>query len=73
MANNSGYFGNAGVAGEGAYPMNSYDIEANYGPAAYDARHVFSMAGSYEVPFGRGRRFGQTRTVRSTRSRAAGR
>jgi hypothetical protein len=58
MANNSGYFGNAGVAGEGAYPMNSYDIEANYGPAAYDARHVFSMAGSYEVPFGRGRRFG---------------
>ena len=59
MANNSGYFGNAGVAGEGAYPMNSYDIEANYGPAAYDARHVFSMAGSYEVPFGRGRRFGE--------------
>jgi hypothetical protein len=58
MANNSGYFGNAGVAGEGAYPMNSYDIEANYGPAAYDARHVFSMAGSYEVPFGRGRQFG---------------
>lgn len=33
MANNSGYFGNVGVAGEGAYPMNSYDIEANYGPA----------------------------------------
>jgi hypothetical protein len=58
MANNSGYFGNAGVAGEGAYPMNSYDIEANYGPAAYDARHVFSMAGSYEVPFGHGRQFG---------------
>ena len=24
-----------------------------------DARHVFSMAGSYEVPFGRGRRFGE--------------
>jgi hypothetical protein len=41
---------NAGVAGEGAYPMNSYDIEANYSPAAYDARHVFSMAGSYELP-----------------------
>jgi hypothetical protein len=58
MANNSGYFGNAGVAGEGAYPMNSYNIEANYGPAAYDARHVFSMAGSYEVPFGRGRQLG---------------
>jgi hypothetical protein len=58
MANNSGYFGNAGVAGEGAYPMNSYDIEANYGPAAYDARHLFSLAGSYELPFGRERQFG---------------
>ena len=58
MANNSGYFGNAGVAGEGAYPMNSYDIEANYGPAAYDARHLFSLAGSYELPFGIGRQVG---------------
>ena len=58
MSNNSGYFGNAGVAGEGAYPMNSHDIEANYGPAAYDARHVFSMAGSYEMPFGSGRQIG---------------
>jgi hypothetical protein len=58
MANNSGYFGNAGVAGEGAYPMNSYDIEANYGPAAYDARHIFSLAGSYDLPFGRERQYG---------------
>ena len=58
MANNSGYFGNAGVAGEGAYPMNSYDIEANYGPAAYDARHIVSVAGSYDLPFGRERQFG---------------
>ena len=73
MANNSGYFGNAGVAGEGAYPMNSYDIEANYGPAAYDARHIFSLAGSYELPFGKERQFGATGTARSTRSPAAGR
>lgn len=58
MANNSGYFGNAGVAGEGAYPMNSYDIEANYGPAGYDARHIVSLAGSYEMPFGKERQFG---------------
>ena len=38
--------------------MNSYDIEANYGPAAYDARHIFSLAGSYDLPFGRERQFG---------------
>src|SRR4029450_11627917 len=48
MANNSGYFGNVGVAGEGAYPMNSYDIEANYGPANYEARRVCLGTGRYE-------------------------
>jgi hypothetical protein len=58
LTNNLGYYGSAGVAAEGAYPMNSYDIEANYGRAFFDARHVFNLAGSYELPFGRERRFG---------------
>jgi hypothetical protein len=58
-SNNTGYYG-AGtfVASEGAYPVNSYDIEANYGPAFFDARHIFSLAGSYELPFGKARQFG---------------
>ena len=51
-SNNLGYYGSGNVASEGAYPVNSYDIEANYGPAFFDARHIFSMAGSYQVPFG---------------------
>ena len=54
-SNNLGYYGSGGVAAEGAYPVNSYDIEANYGPAFFDARHIFSLAGSYELPFGRDR------------------
>ncbi len=58
LTNNLGYYGSAGVAAEGAYPMNSYDIEANYGRAFFDARHVFNVAGSYELPFGRERQFG---------------
>jgi hypothetical protein len=57
-SNNLGYYGSGGVAAEGAYPVNSYDIEANYGPAFFDARHIFSLAGSYEMPFGQGRMFG---------------
>jgi outer membrane receptor protein involved in Fe transport len=60
MSNNLGYYGSGGVAAEGAYPVNSYDIEMNYGPAFFDARHVFSAAGSYEIPFGRDRRFGSS-------------
>jgi len=57
-SNNLGYYGSANVAAEGAYPVNSYDIEANYGPAFFDARHIFSLAGSYELPFGKDRRYG---------------
>ncbi len=40
--------------------MNSYDIEANYGQAFFDARHVVSAAGSYELPFGKDRKFGSS-------------
>jgi hypothetical protein len=58
LSNNLGYYGSGGVAAEGAYPMNSYDIEANYGRAFFDVRHIFNIAGSYEVPFGRDRKFG---------------
>lgn len=57
-SNNLGYYGSGGVASEGAYPVNSYDIEANYGPAFFDTRHIVSLAGSYELPFGRDRQFG---------------
>ncbi len=57
-SNNLGYYGSGGTASEGAYPVNSYDIEANYGPAFFDARHIFSLAGSYEIPVGRDRQFG---------------
>ena len=57
-SNNLGYYGSANVAAEGAYPVNSYDIEANYGPAFFDARHIISVAGSYELPFGKDRQYG---------------
>ena len=58
LSNNLGYYGSGGVASEGAYPVNSYDIDMNYGPAFFDAKHIFSLAGSYELPFGRERQFG---------------
>ena len=60
LTNNLGYYGSGGVASEGAYPMDSYDIEKNYGPAFFDARHIFSMAGSWDLPFGRDRQIGSS-------------
>src|SRR5690606_19050856 len=58
LTNNLGYYGSGGTANEGAYPMNSYNIDLNYGPAFFDARHIFSLAGSYDLPFGRDRQIG---------------
>ena len=56
--NNLGYYGSAGTASEGAYPVNSYDIEANYGPGFFDARHNFVLATNYELPFGKDKHWG---------------
>ncbi len=53
--NNLGYYGSGGVAAEGAYWMNTYEPEWNYGPAFFDARHNFVFSANYELPYGRGR------------------
>ena len=58
LTNNLGYYGSAGVAAEGAYWVNAYDPEANYGRGFFDARHNFVLAANYELPFGKDRTFG---------------
>jgi hypothetical protein len=55
--NNLGYYGSGGVAAEGAYWMNTYEPEWNYGPAFFDARHNLVFSGNYELPFGNGRKW----------------
>jgi hypothetical protein len=56
-------FGGTGLQGvtsatEGAYWQNTYDPEAEWGPAFHDVRHNFVFSSTYELPFGRGRSFG---------------
>ncbi len=58
QTNNLGYYGSAGVAAEGAYWVNAYDPEANYGLAFHDVRHNFVFAANYELPFGKDKKWG---------------
>jgi hypothetical protein len=58
-----GVFGGSGLQGvtgatEGAYWQNTYDPEADWGPAFHDVRHNFIFSSTYDLPFGRGRAFG---------------
>ena len=53
-----GFFGAGGTQSEGAYWQNGYDRHANYGLAAWDARHNLTFNSNIELPFGKGRKFG---------------
>jgi hypothetical protein len=36
---------------------NNFDLDAEYGPSAFDITHQFNATGLWELPFGKGRRF----------------
>jgi Carboxypeptidase regulatory-like domain/TonB-dependent Receptor Plug Domain len=60
LTNNLGYYGAGGgaAASQSAYWQDSYNGGADYGPAYFDVGHLFSFSGYYDLPFGRGRRWG---------------
>jgi hypothetical protein len=59
LTDNLGYYGSGGVAAEGAYWQNAYDRRGDYGPSFFDARHIFSFGGSYELPLGKNKSYGR--------------
>lgn len=60
MMENFGYYGCGSVNGEGAYWQDAYNRLANRGPSCFDAANNFSFGGSYNLPFGKGQKFGSS-------------
>ncbi len=57
---NSGYYGNWGAQASPANPyyQNLYNPRADWADCFFDAKHVLSSYAIYDIPFGRGKRFG---------------
>jgi hypothetical protein len=58
IMDNLGYYGCASVSSDGAYWQDAYNRKANKGPACFDAQHNGSIGGLYDLPFGKGKKFG---------------
>jgi Carboxypeptidase regulatory-like domain len=61
MTDNSGYYGTWGSSqGVPANPyfQNLYNPRADYAPCYFDSKHILSAYAVYDIPFGRGKKFG---------------
>jgi Carboxypeptidase regulatory-like domain/TonB dependent receptor len=58
MTNSIGFFGAPSINGANNYAENGYNNHAEYGPTGQDVRNSVNGNLVYELPFGRGRRFG---------------
>ena len=61
MTDNSGYYGTWGstqATPANPYYQNLYDPHADWAPCYFDASHLLSAYAVYELPYGRGKRFG---------------
>ena len=61
MTDSSGYYGSWGgqATPTSPYWQNLYDKKAEWGPCYYDATHVLTSYATYDLPFGRDRKFGK--------------
>jgi outer membrane receptor protein involved in Fe transport len=59
LTDNRGFYGGGGfIAGEGAYWQSGYNRKSERGRAFFDAQNNFTLGGTWDVPVGKGRKFG---------------
>ena len=60
MMEGLGYYGCGSVNAEGAYWQDAYNRIGNRGLSCFDAKSNFSIGGLYNLPFGKGQKFGSS-------------
>jgi hypothetical protein len=59
MSDSTGYYGAwSNALSASAYWQNIYDPKSEWAPCYYDATHIIAAYAIYELPFGKGKRFG---------------
>ena len=58
MTNNAGFYGVAGVEEASSFFQDFRNPHGDYGPAGQDTRNAFNGYWAYQLPFGRGEKFG---------------
>jgi hypothetical protein len=58
MTNNPGFYGVSGVDGASAYWQDYNNPKGDYGPSGFDVRHTLNGTAVWQLPFGRGKKFG---------------
>ncbi|MEN6537594.1 MAG: carboxypeptidase regulatory-like domain-containing protein [Bryobacteraceae bacterium] len=61
MSDAIGYYGESGQAGaQSAYWQNLYNRKGEWGPTYFDAKNMLTYVYTYEMPFGRGKKWGSS-------------
>ena len=58
LTDDIGFYGVSNNNSNQYYQQNAYDMRSEWGPAGTDTRQNISVTGVYEVPLGRGKKFG---------------
>ena len=58
LTNDIGFYGVSNSNSGQYYQQNAFDFKSEWGPAGFDVRHALNVTGTYDLPFGRGKRFG---------------
>jgi len=58
LTDDIGFYGTSNINSSQYYRQDAYNMAAEWGPAGFDTRHNITVTGVYDLPFGRGKRFG---------------